>query len=143
MSQIQSEFISELAMKIENWLKSPVAQHDPWAKYIKYTPNLLQLLVKLSADKNVVQPNKAKFAVAISYFISPLDMIPERFHGAHGFVDDIALAAYVLVDVKPEYLKTYWEEEADILELTQNIVEDAEKMVGPKIWQRLKDLVEI
>jgi len=70
-------------------------------------------------------------------------MIPERFHGAHGFVDDIALAAYVLADVKPENLKAYWEEEADILELTQNIVKDAEKMVGPKIWQRLKDLVEI
>ena len=85
---------------------------------------------------------RAKILGAIAYFISPIDLIPEGFLGPFGFADDIVLAAIVLNGLvnktDPEIVKKYWLGEEEVLVVIQNILNVADKMVGQKIWRKLK-----
>ncbi|MFC1550906.1 YkvA family protein, partial [Candidatus Neomarinimicrobiota bacterium] len=88
---------------------------------------------------------KAKLAAAIAYFVSPIDLIPEAIIGPIGYVDDIALAAYVLRsiinDTNPEVVQKHWAGDTDVLKVIQNILEVADQMVGSGLWKKLKGLV--
>ena len=146
MPNVHDNYISTLRDKIDNWLTTEVGKASQWGKYIKYTPELFHLLIKLSADKSLTSGCKAKLATAISYFVSPYDFIPEEFWGALGYVDDITLAAYVINcimdEIDPEIVLRNWTNEADLGILIADILNVAESMVGKKWWDKLKDLVQ-
>jgi len=146
MSKEHLDYCENLRAKINNWLTSPVGKTNAWAKYIRYTPDLFHLLVKLSGDKQISINSKAKLATAISYFVSPLDLIPEEFWGALGYVDDIALAALILKDIlkndDPQIIQNQWEPEEDLTALVDEILNVAESMVGKKWWLKIQELVE-
>ncbi|MCK4641908.1 MAG: DUF1232 domain-containing protein [Candidatus Marinimicrobia bacterium] len=145
MSEQHNEYIDGLRSKIQNWLKTTVGKTSKWGKYIQYTPDLFQLLIKLSGENDITAQSKAKLAVAIAYFVSPLDFIPEEFWGALGYVDDIALTAYVLNDIlqsnDPQIILKHWQISGDLTDLISDILNDAEEMVGKKWWVKLKELV--
>ncbi len=145
MTEIHSEYIDDLRSKIRNWLKTTVGKTSKWGKYIQYTPDLFQLLIKLSGENDITPQSKAKLAVAIAYFVSPLDFIPEEFWGALGYVDDIALTAYILNDIlqsnDPQIILKHWRISGDLTDLISDILNDAEEMVGKKWWVKLKELV--
>jgi uncharacterized membrane protein YkvA (DUF1232 family) len=122
-------------------LKSEFGRTHKWAKYIRFTPDLFHLLCRLSVDKSITDAQKAKLAAAIAYFVSPLDVIPEEFHGALGFVDDIALSAYVLQEFEPAVLNAYWDKDPKIVTIIKNILADAEEMVGARYWKQIKATV--
>ena len=146
MAEIHSEYIDDLRSKIRNWLKTTIGKTNKWGKYIQYTPDLFQLLIKLSGENDITLQSKAKLAVAIAYFVSPLDFIPEEFWGALGYVDDIALTAYVLNDIlqsnDPQIILKHWRISEDLTDLISDILNDAEEMVGKKWWDKLKELVQ-
>jgi len=146
MSNEHFDYCENLRTKITNWLASPAGKTNPWAKYIRYTPDIFHLLVKLSCDKQISINSKAKLATAISYFVSPFDLIPEEFWGALGYVDDIALAALVLKDIlnndDPQIIQNQWEPEEDLISLVEEILNVAEPMVGKKWWLKIQELVE-
>jgi len=143
---IESEFIQNLRSKIENWSKTEIGQANQWLKYIRLTPDILHLLTKLAADPNLAAEHKVKLAVAISYFMSPMDFIPETYWGAIGFIDDIVLAAYVLNTIIQSAgateIEKYWETENKISVIITEILQAADKMVGRDYWAKLKDLVK-
>jgi len=145
MSEQHNEYIDGLRSQIQNWLATPVGKTSKWGKYIQYTPDLFQLLIKLSGEKDITPQSKAKLAVAIAYFVSPLDFIPEEFWGALGYVDDIALAVYVLNDIlqsnDPQIILKHWQISEDLTDMISDIQKDAEEMVGKKWWAKLKELV--
>ncbi|MHB8132021.1 MAG: YkvA family protein, partial [Mobilitalea sp.] len=97
---------------------------------------------KLSIDRDVNVTDKAKLAGAIAYFVSPVDIIPEALLGPVGYVDDVALAAYVLNSIinntDPEVIKRNWAGEQDILVVVQSILRVADEMVGSGLWKKLK-----
>ena len=66
----------------------------------------------LSSTKAKTVTGKQKVGAAIAYFISPVDLIPEGLVGPAGYIDDVALAAYVLNSilnsVGPEVLEDHW-----------------------------------
>jgi len=146
MTEQYENFIRTLQEKIENWLKTEIGQTNKWAEHIRKTPDIFRVLVKLSADKEVPITEKAKITTVITYFVSPMDMIPETFWGAFGFVDDIALAAYLLgsilctVDVK--IVEKYWKGSGMLTGTVDEILEVAEKMVGTDYWEKLKSLIK-
>lgn len=146
MSKEHFDYCESLRPKINNWLASPAGKANAWAKYIRFTPDLFHLLIKLSGDKQISVSSKAKLATAISYFVSPYDLIPEEFWGALGYVDDIALAALVLKDIlkndDPQIIQSYWEPEEDLITLVKDILNIAESMVGKKWWLKIQELVE-
>ncbi|MDD5765286.1 MAG: DUF1232 domain-containing protein [Candidatus Marinimicrobia bacterium] len=146
MTEQYENFIRTLQEKIENWLKTEIGQANKWAEHIRKTPDIFRVLVKLSADKEVPITEKAKITTVITYFVSPMDMIPETFWGAFGFVDDIALAAYLLgsmlCNVEPKIIEKYWKGSGMLNDTVEEILKVAEKMVGTDYWEKLKSLIK-
>ena len=145
MSHQQKDFYRDLRRKMQTWLRSDEGRSNKWAEYLMLAPDLFHLLCELSADKDVPVREKAKLAGAIAYFISPLDLIPETITGPIGYVDDIALAAYVLNGIlnktNPDVLRRHWAGDEDVLVAIQHILQVAENMVGKGLWKKMKKLL--
>ncbi len=142
MDEQHLDYYQHIRFKINEWLKSKKGSKNKWAEYILLAPDLFHLLCKLSIDKNVLVSDKAKLAGVIAYFIYPLEIIPELLVGPAGYVDDIALTAYVLNSVinntEPEVVRRHWAGEGDVLEAIQSILAMADQMVGSGLWKKLK-----
>lgn len=140
MLEENEDFYKKLRKKIRIWAQSKKGKTNKWVEYIMAAPDLFHLLVKLSLDKDVPAKEKVKLAAAITYFISPLDFIPELILGPIGYVDDIAIAAYVLNNlinqIDPEIIKKHWAGDTDILFLIKKILQVSDEMVGHK-WKKI------
>lgn len=139
------DFYQNLRRKIRIWSETN-GKDSKWTEYVMAAPDVLHLLCKLSVDKEVPVKDKAKLAAAIAYFVSPLDVIPEAIVGPLGYVDDIALAAYVLNaivnDTTPEVVTKHWAGDRDVLELIQEILKVGNEMVGSGLWRKLRGLAK-
>ena len=144
MKEKQKDFYEKLRNNISEWLKEKGKDHE-FGEYLMFAPDLFHLLCKLSFDKEVPAKEKAKLATAIAYFVSPADLIPEAFSGPAGYVDDIALAAYVLNNIinniDPEIVKKHWAGDEEILEVIKHILEVADEMVGSGLWGKIKNMI--
>ena len=136
------DFYRNLRRKIKDWVLNKNGANNKWAEYILLAPDLFYLLYKLALDKDVLVADKVKLAAAIAYFISPIDLVPEALLGPVGYIDDIALAAYVLNSIinhtDPELIRKHWAGEEDVLEVIQRILKLADQMLGSGLWNRLK-----
>jgi len=103
-------------------------------------------LTKLAIDKDVPNNEKAKIAGALAYFISPIDLVPEAMFGPVGYLDDVALAAYVINSIlknnDSEIVTRHWAGEQDVLELVQQVVDVGAEMLGNKLWDKLRKIVQ-
>lgn len=145
MARQESDFYQRLRAKIRSWLRKGGRKHK-YAEYIMLAPDLFHLLCKLTIDKKVPAKEKAKLAIVIAYFVSPLDLFPEGLIGPGGYVDDIALSAYVLSSIIRNagegVVKKHWAGEEDIIELIEHILEIANEIVGIGLWKKLKNLLK-
>ena len=140
MDEDHKDFYIKLRKKIETYLR----EHDnQYADYLLLAPDLFHLLVRLSIDERVPVKKKAKFALVIAYFISPIDLLPEMLLGPLGYLDDIALTAYVINQYVNEtdstIVRELWAGDQDILSALKNIIDTADKFVGSGIWKKLKN----
>ena len=142
MSNHELDFYQNLRTTIREWLQNEEGQANKWAEYLMCAPDIFHLICKLAIDKDVLVADKAKLAGVIVYFISPVDLIPEALIGPLGYVDDIALAAYVLNGIvnntNPEIVNKHWAGEGDVLQVIQQILAVADEMVGSGLWNKLK-----
>lgn len=139
-----ADFYQELRKKIRAWATAPDGTKSPWVEYILCAPDLFHLLCKLVMDERVSVADKGKLAVAIAYFISPLDLMPEIFLGPIGYLDDIAISSYVLNGIitnHPEVVREHWAGEGDVLDLIERIVSKADEMVGSGLVKKLLGLL--
>ena len=140
----ESDFYQGLRDKFRKWAESEKGKTNKWTEVLLFAPDLFHLLCKLSIDPAVPVKEKAKLAGAIAYFVSPIDLIPEAIVGPVGYVDDIALAAYVLNSIvnktSPDVVRKHWAGDGDILEVIKHILEVADEMVGSGLWRKLKNL---
>lgn len=145
MANQDGDFYQNLRDKMKAWLETDNGKANKYAEYLMLAPDLLHLMCKLSVDPDVSVKDKAKLAGAIAYFVSPIDLIPEALVGAVGYVDDIALAAYVLngiINNSPSgVVEKHWAGEGDVLAAIQNIIKVADEMVGSGLWKRIKGVV--
>ena len=144
MSDHKRDFYQQLREQIRAWLQSDEGRSNRWAEYLLSAPDLFHLMWKLSADPDVPAKEKAKLAGALAYFISPIDLIPEGLLGPVGYIDDIALAAYVLNGIVnrtgPEVLARHWAGDENVLVAIRRILAVADEMVGAGVWRKLKRL---
>ncbi|NQV50504.1 MAG: DUF1232 domain-containing protein [Candidatus Marinimicrobia bacterium] len=143
---MNQDFYQKMRVDIREWLQTKTGKSSKWSEYLLLAPDLFHLLAKLAMDKEIPSSEKAKIAGALAYFISPIDLIPEVLFGPIGYLDDVALAAYVINSVMkkcdPAIVRRHWAGEQDILDLVQQIVDVAADMLGNKIWDKLKNLVK-
>lgn len=99
-------------------------------------PNLIKLLVRLSRDPRVPRRTKIVLAAALTYVVSPIDVIPE-FIPLVGVADDLLLLAFAvnhLVHVAGEdVVLEHWDGPRDLLELVRAILDVASDMVPPRL----------
>lgn len=138
----EMDFYQSLRNKIKNWLQSEEGKKTEWADFLMLAPDLFHLLCKLAIDPEVPAAEKAKLAGAIVYFIFPVDLLPEALIGPLGYADDIAVAAWVLNNmlnrIDQDIVCRHWAGEGEILELIQNIIAQADKMIGSGLWNKIK-----
>ncbi|HID39901.1 MAG TPA: DUF1232 domain-containing protein [Calditrichaeota bacterium] len=139
MHKEHDDFYKKIRMQIADFLEK---KKFKYADILLLAPDFFHLMVKLSLDKRVPQEKKVKLVAAILYFISPLDFLPEMIFGPIGYMDDLALAAYVLNDFinggDLDILYEHWAGESDILASIQNVLTVADHYLGKGLWQRIK-----
>lgn len=140
------DFYHGMRQKIVDWAKSEEGQSSKWTQYILIVPDLFHLLCKLTLDPEVPLKSKAKLGVAIAYFISPIDLIPEALLGPLGFTDDIVLGAMVLNTIvnetDPQIILKHWAGQEDILLLVKRIIGAADQMIGKGVLNKIKGLLK-
>jgi uncharacterized membrane protein YkvA (DUF1232 family) len=143
-SKKQNDLYVNFRARVHKWIAGK-GRTSPWAEFVLAAPDFLHLLCKLAIDSDVPTKERAKLAAALAYFILPTDLIPEIIAGPAGYVDDVALSAYVISvlvnTVDPAVIKRHWAGDGDVLELIQKVLKMANKMVGTGLWARLKSLV--
>lgn len=142
MNERQSEFYKKIRKDVKVWLHNNADKNDQWSEYLLAAPDLFHLLYKLSVDKDIPSNKKVKLFAGIAYFISPIDLFPEALFGPIGYLDDISVAAYVLNDIvneiDPQIVRKHWAGEQDILDLVKTILANADKMIGSKLWKKIR-----
>jgi uncharacterized membrane protein YkvA (DUF1232 family) len=145
MAEYRVDVYQQMRDRIRDWLKEKDIQYR-FADYLLSAPDLLHLLCRLSLDKEVPAKEKAKLAVAIAYFISPLDFIPEGYVGPIGYLEDIVLAAYalngIINEINPDIVRKHWAGDGDVLELIRQILAVAHEMLGGRLWNRIRGIVD-
>jgi len=142
MNSKENDFYLKLRKNVKHWLNDNLNKENKWGEYILVAPDLFHLLYKLSVDKDVPANKKVKLVAGIAYFISPIDLLPEAFLGPIGYLDDIAVTAYILNDlineIDPQIIRNHWAGEQDILDLVKTILANADKMIGSKMWGKIR-----
>lgn len=143
MNKKQQDFYQKIRFQIRNYLDKHNFQYGD---VLLLAPDFFHLLVKLSLDKRIPPEKKVKFVGAIAYFISPIDLLPEAFLGPIGYMDDIAIAAYVLNDYinknGPDIIYEHWAGDSEVLASIQNVLTIANKYLGEGLWSKIKSSVK-
>lgn len=141
MENLDDDFYQALRGKIRAWLDGKGKTYA-YADVLLVGPDLLHVLCKLSADRRIPLTHKLQLAAAIAYFVSPLDLIPEGIVGPIGYIDDIALAAYVLHRLinagHGKVAEEHWAGDGQLLHVLQRVLEVADSAVGSGLWNKLK-----
>jgi len=142
MDEKQLDFYQKLRTKIANYLDR---KDFEYGDILLMAPDFFHLLIKLSLDPRVETMKKAKLAFAITYFFSPIDLLPEAFLGPIGYLDDIAVAAYILNDYvnnnESDLLYEHWAGQSDVLASIQNVLTMANRFLGEGLWKKLKNKI--
>ena len=142
MNERQSDFYQKIRKDVKQWVNDNLDKENKWVDYILAAPDLFHLLCKLTADSEIPSNKKIKLVAGIAYFISPIDLLPEAFLGPIGYLDDIAVAAFILNDlineVDPQIIRKHWAGEQDVLVLIKTILTNADKMIGSKMWKKIR-----
>lgn len=133
-----------LRARIDGWIAQHGGQYR-YAQLLLVAPDLFHLLCRLAIDTRVPTAQKGKLVMAIAYFVSPLDVLPELVLGPVAFLDDVAIAAFALNSVinsgQGEIARELWAGDGDVLTLIQHILHMADEMLGSGMWRRLRSML--
>jgi len=139
MEQEHLDFYRKIRRQITAYLDKHQFQYGD---ILLLAPDFFHLLVKLSLDSRVPGDKKIKLAGAIGYFILPIDILPEIIFGPLGYMDDIAIAAYVLNDFinnnDIDIVHDHWAGQGDVLASVQNVLTLADNFLGEGLFKRIK-----
>lgn len=142
LSEEHQRFYDKLREKIAAFIREK-GLSDKVASYVLLAPDLFVVLARLVMDKRVSMQAKTVAGIAVAYFITPIDLIPEVITGALGYLDDVVLAVYalrkILVDVDEQIVREHWSGEEDLLAVITRVVKNADELIGHKILKKLED----
>ena len=147
--QKQKDFYLKLRNKVSDWFEKNADQKPEYANYILLVPDFFYLLVRMTLDDRIPAIDKAKFAGVIAYFLSPIDFLPEALLGPVGYLDDLALACYVLnlyINQQDEAGKAVvgelWPGDQDVLDTIQSVLQKADGWLGSGLWEKIKNVYQ-
>ena len=114
--------------------------------FVMFLPNMVRLCGNLLMDNRVPIAEKALFAAAVVYAISPLDLIPDIFPFI-GQIDDLYLIALTLLRLTnytdEKVVREHWRGGGDIIALTSSIAQVAPMLLPQRISRVLSSKVEL
>ncbi len=136
----ERRFYDRLRRRVEAWTRGRAGSAA--ATLLLAGPDLFVLLARLTRDGRVPGPDKIKLAAALAYFIAPVDLLPELFVGPFGYVDDVALTAYVLERFvnrqDPALIEAHWPGDDRVIGVIQRVLKLAKTVLGGSLWDRLR-----
>lgn len=138
LTRKEADFYRKLRRKIRNYLaaKGPFR----YADILLLAPDMFHVLCRLVADPRIPAFEKAKLGATIAYFISPVGLIPQGVAGPIGYIDDVALAAYVLRSLlgsdHAHVVREHWAGDQDVLEAVRGVLAVVEGAIGGALWRR-------
>jgi len=142
----KEEYYLNLRKKIFNWAEQKGLKNKKILGYVLLAPDFFYLLWKLSLDKDIPGEDKILIGIALFYFISPFDLLPEVIMGPVGFIDDVAIAAYVtkkiIKNAGEEKVKQYWPGEEGLIETIEKVLTKTDELIGSGLWKRIIKLIE-
>lgn len=147
-SERHFEFYDELRERVQEWVRrrSGGRVSEETLEMVLAAPDLFMLLLRLAADPRVPRASRTLFATALAYFVLPVDLFPEAVLGAGGFVDDVVLAASVLMhalgrDLEP-LAEQAWSGTGAMRDRLRWILERAGRVLGPRLSRRVERFLE-
>lgn len=114
--------------------------------FLMFLPNMVRLLGNLLVDNRVPIAEKALFAAAVVYAISPIDFIPDVFPFI-GQVDDLYLIALTLLRLfnytDENVVRENWKGGGDIVALTASIAKIAPMILPQRVSRVLTNRVNL
>lgn len=136
------KFYIKLRKNVNDWMQDNINLDSKYRDYILVVPDIFYLLIQLVQDPDVPQNKKVKLVASIAYFISPFDIMPEAILGPVGYLDDLALATYVLNDlvntIDPQIIRRNWVGDTDILITIKKVLVNVDNLIGKGVWQKVK-----
>jgi uncharacterized membrane protein YkvA (DUF1232 family) len=114
--------------------------------FLMFLPNMVRLCGNLLIDNRVPITEKALFAAAIVYAISPIDFIPDVFPFI-GQVDDIYLISLTLLRLlnhtEANVVRQHWKGGGDIIGLAASIAKMAPMLLPQRISRVISSKVKL
>jgi len=136
------DFYKRFRQRMNEFNTSPKGAKHRFREILLVGPDLLHLSICLMSDRDVPTKHKLKLGAAIAYFISPVDLLPEIILGPFGYLDDIAIMAWVLNgmlnQIDPDIALRYWAGEANALATVQRIVAASDRLLGSGLIKKIK-----
>lgn len=117
------------------------------AELLLFVPDVFILLWRLAMDARVEIKNKLLLGTTVTYFIFPLDFIPEALLGPVGYMDDLVLAAFVLNrmvnSIDKKVLREHWSGNRDLLEVIKRILQLSDQVVSTDLVKKIKRIANL
>ncbi len=134
------DLYQRLRVQLREFAESKVGKGHAYLEYLLAAPDLLHLCGKLLLDPDVKALDKAQLGAVIAYYVNPFDLMPELMLGPLGYIDDVAVAAYVLqrlLDQEPEIIARHWAGRDNVIHVVQRVIGQADKLLGARAAKRL------
>ena len=127
------DFYCTLIENLENY-------EGEYASFIDCGPSLFKLLCDV-LDEDIDKSSRLEVNAAISYYVVPMDVIPEQVYGPYGYIDDIYISVFVLRKVAHElgydFLQELWSNDEDV----ENIIEICFKETVEVLEDKVEDIL--
>ena len=134
------EFYRRLHREVTIWLESE-GRDFQHAHLIAQVPDMFQTLSSLCLDETLSKPERSKVLGAVIYFVAPVDFLPERLAGGAGYLDDLALAAYVIKTIAgthgQDFVAQYWTADDELAPLIDEVLGSVEAIIGSELWRKI------
>lgn len=136
------DYYRRIRRQVRDWAAGRGADHR-YAEYVLLAPDLVHLLVRMTLDDRVDARAKAKLGVALAYFVSPVDLLPEAILGPIGLTDDVAVACLalhaVLADERHRAIaREHWQGDEELLVTIQRVLDIGREMLGGGVWRKVQ-----
>ncbi len=112
-------------VRIIEWVKS--SRNSGIADLVMLAPDLLALVKRLLEDNRVAAEAKPRLLAAVTYVITPWDLIPEALVGVVGLTDDVGALVLISLWLSRNYqideaiLREHWTRASNPMDVLQNL----------------------
>ena len=140
------KFYTKLRGRIVTWLDAHTKVDVRIREYLLLLPDLFVLVVRVLTDARIDFDQKIPLIGAITYVVSPIDLIPDVFMPV-GFIDDVVALIFTISKLIQDtgesgaaILQEHWEGSSDLLEMIQKYAGEIDQVLDEKIIAKLKQM---